>query len=110
MRVQVDALPVSPNEGGEFSCRLRDPGIIRSFEWVKVGGLIAVAGKPQFEEKLVAFFETDPGNPLRNRDFMVLAPGGWIEPVDGYRAEYRGTAFSQVSGQLAHLYEIVAVD
>lgn len=110
MKVQVGAIPVHLPEGGhEVEYTIADPGVVRAVAWTLKQRLIMARGEPQFEEQLTLFIEFSPGAPQRRRRFVVIATGQDLGVPDNHRLLFVGSAVSNQTGQVAHVYEVRAI-
>jgi hypothetical protein len=106
----IDALPVPMKEGhSEFTVQLKDPGAVRSVNWVLQKKLVMGRDGAGFDELLTMFVEFSPDGPMRNRRFVVLPTGQGVNIPDGHRLEHVGSAASGNTGRIAHVYEIKPV-
>lgn len=106
----IGAIPLKLPEGQhEAVYSINDPGIVRSVAWCLEKRLVMARGQAQFDEVLTLFIEYSPTGPKRNRRFVVLATGQDMGVPEGYTLGFVGSAISQNTGQVAHVYEVRAV-
>lgn len=107
--ISIGAIPLKLPEGQhEVTFSINDPGVVRSVAWCLEKRLVMVRGEAQFDEVLTMFIEYSPTGPKRNRRFLVMATGQDLGVPEGYRLAFVGTAVSQNTGQIAHVYEVKA--
>lgn len=103
------------DEGHEFRCNVREPGIVRHLGFAlkpKKVAIVSLTSKQpeagqQFDETAVLFFECDPEGERRERTFAVVPVNRGIEAPPGSRVEWVATNISQRTGVILNIFELV---
>ena len=109
-QLMMGAIPIRLAEGQhEIQFQINDPGIVRAAAFTLERRLVMTRGDAQFDEVLTLFVEVAPNGPRRTRRFAVMPTGQGIGAPDGYVLSFVGSAISNNTGQVAHVYEIKEV-